>query len=49
MDTKIILSEGLELQEKLIEIRHHLHANPEIGFDLHETYRYELGLEDEGT
>ena len=40
MDTKIILSEGLELQEKLIEIRHHLHANPEIGFDLHETYRY---------
>ena len=40
MDTKIILSEGLELQEKLKEIRHHLHANPEIGFDLHETYRY---------
>ena len=39
MNPEIILSESLELQEKLVEIRRHLHSHPELGFDLQETYQ----------
>ena len=40
MNPEIILSESLELQEKLVEIRRHLHSHPELGFDLQETYQF---------
>lgn len=40
MNPEIILSKSLELQEKLAEIRRHLHTHPELGFDLQETYQF---------
>lgn len=40
MGTNQILAEGLELQDKLVEMRRHLHANPGVGFELQDTYRF---------
>ena len=40
MNPEIILSESIELQEKLIAHRHYLHSHPGVGFDIPDTYRY---------
>ena len=40
MNPEIILSKSLELQEKLVDTRRHLHTHPELGFDLQETYQF---------
>lgn len=40
MNPETIKLESSELQNKLVEIRRHLHANPGVGFDLQETYQF---------
>ena len=39
-----ILNEAKQLQSKLVEIRRHIHANPEIGNNLPKTKEYVFGL-----
>lgn len=40
MNSEMILSKAKEIEQKIMEDRHYLHAHPEVGFDLTETKKY---------
>lgn len=40
MNSKIILAQAREFEQKIIEDRRYLHAHPEVGFDLFKTKEY---------